>query len=54
MSQFAAGVEPLTRTEAHVLVLVDSGLSNREIAGALSITVGTVKCTLTACTRSYR
>ena len=46
MSQFAAGVEPLTRTEAHVLVLVDSGLSNREIAGALSITVGTVKCNL--------
>ena len=46
MSQFATGLDPLTKTEAHVLVLVDSGLSNREIAGALSITVGTVKCNL--------
>jgi ATP/maltotriose-dependent transcriptional regulator MalT len=46
MSRFAAGVESLTRTEAHVLALVDSGLSNREIAATLSITVGTVKCHL--------
>src|SRR2546428_6894697 len=46
MSRFAAGVEPLTRTEGHVLALVDGGLSNREIAATLSITVGTVKCNL--------
>jgi ATP/maltotriose-dependent transcriptional regulator MalT len=46
MSRFAAGRESLTRTEGHVLALVDSGLSNREIAAALSITVGTVKCNL--------
>jgi ATP/maltotriose-dependent transcriptional regulator MalT len=46
MSRCAAGVEPLTRTEGHVLALVDSGLSNREIAATLSITVGTVKCNL--------
>ena len=46
MSRFATDVEPLTRTEAHVLVVRDSGLSNREIAGALWITVGTVKCNL--------
>ena len=46
MSRFAAGVEPLTRTEANVLALVDGGLSNREIAATLSITVGTVKCNL--------
>jgi len=29
-----------------VLALVESGLSNREIAATLSITVGTVKCNL--------
>jgi LuxR family transcriptional regulator, maltose regulon positive regulatory protein len=46
MSRCAAGVEPLTRTEGHVLALVDSGFSNREIAATLSITVGTVKCNL--------
>ncbi len=46
MSRFAVGVEPLTRTEGHVLALVDGGLSNREIAATLSITVGTVKCNL--------
>ena len=46
MNRFAIGVERLKRTEAHVLALVDSGLSNRQIAGALSITVGTVKCNL--------
>ena len=46
MSRFTAGVDPLTRTEADVLGLVDSGLSNREIAAALSIAVGTVKCHL--------
>jgi LuxR family maltose regulon positive regulatory protein len=46
MSRFTQGAEALTRTEAHVLALVDSGLSNREISAALSITVGTVKCNL--------
>ena len=42
----SAGVEALTRTERRVLALVDRGLSNQEIAAALSITVGTVKCNL--------
>ena len=42
----SAGVEALTRTEGRVLALVDRGLSNEEIAAALSITVGTVKCNL--------
>jgi ATP/maltotriose-dependent transcriptional regulator MalT len=46
MRWFAGGVEPLTRSEAAVLGLVDSGLSNREIAATLSISVGTVKCHL--------
>ena len=46
MSRFIAGMEPLTTTEGRVLALVDGGLSNREIAVALSITVGTVKCNL--------
>ncbi len=46
MSWFTAGVDPLTRTEADVLGLVDNGLSNREIAATLSISVGTVKCHL--------
>jgi len=46
MSRFAARRESLTRTEGVVLALVDSGLSNREIATVLSITVGTVKCNL--------
>ena len=46
MRRFAAGVEPLTRTESQVLAFVDSGLSNREIAAVLGITVGTVKCNL--------
>ena len=46
MRRFAAEVDPLTTTESHVLALVDSGLSNREIAATLSITVGTVKCNL--------
>jgi len=40
------GVEALTSTEDRVLALVDRGLSNQEIAAALSITVGTVKCNL--------
>jgi ATP/maltotriose-dependent transcriptional regulator MalT len=46
MRWFTAGVDPLTRTEADVLGLVDNGLSNREIAATLSISVGTVKCHL--------
>ena len=46
MSRCIAGTEPLTTTEGRVLALVDIGLSNREIATALSITVGTVKCNL--------
>src|SRR5438270_6377896 len=46
MSWFTAGVDALTRTEADVLGLVDNGLSNREIAATLSISVGTVKCHL--------
>jgi ATP/maltotriose-dependent transcriptional regulator MalT len=46
MSWFAGGVDLLTRSEAAVLGLVDSGLSNREIATTLSISVGTVKCHL--------
>jgi len=46
MSWSAGAVDPLTRTEAEVLGLVDSGLSNREIAATLSISVGTVKCHL--------
>ena len=45
MSWFA-GVNPLTRSEAAVLGLVDSGLSNREIAATLLISEGTVKCHL--------
>lgn len=45
MNRFA-GCTRLTRSEAHVLALVESGLSNREIAAALSITIGTVKCNL--------
>jgi DNA-binding NarL/FixJ family response regulator len=36
----------LTRTEAAVLSLVDSGLSNRQIAATLAISIGTVKCHL--------
>lgn len=46
MSRCIAGTEQLTTTERRVLALVDGGLSNREIAIALSITVGTVKCNL--------
>ena len=46
MSWSAKGGDSLTKGEAEVLGLVDSGLSNREIAAALSITVGTVKCHL--------
>jgi DNA-binding NarL/FixJ family response regulator len=46
MSRCIAGREPLTTTESRVLAFVDGGLSNREIAVALSITVGTVKCNL--------
>ena len=46
MSRCIAGTEQLTTTESRVLALVDGGLSNREIAIALSITVGTVKCNL--------
>jgi LuxR family transcriptional regulator, maltose regulon positive regulatory protein len=34
---------PLTEAESTVLHLVDRGLSNQEIAGCLSIAVGTVK-----------
>ena len=40
------GGDSLTKSETEVLGLVDSGLSNREIAAALSIAVGTVKCHL--------
>ena len=46
MSWSAMGGDSLTKSEAEVLGLVDSGLSNREIAATLSITVGTVKCHL--------
>jgi ATP/maltotriose-dependent transcriptional regulator MalT len=46
MSWFTVRVDPLTTAEADVLGLVDSGLSNREIAATLSISVGTVKCHL--------
>ena len=42
----SVGVDALTRTEGRVLGLVDRGLSNEEIAAALSIAVGTVKCNL--------
>lgn len=42
----ARGGNSLTKSEAGVLGLVDSGLSNREIAATLSIAVGTVKCHL--------
>ena len=38
--------DALTKAEAGVLDLVDSGLSNHEIAVRLSIGVGTVKCHL--------
>jgi ATP/maltotriose-dependent transcriptional regulator MalT len=33
----------LTHAEANVLALVESGLSNQEIAQSMSITVGTIK-----------
>jgi len=33
----------LTHAEAKVLALVESGLSNQEIAQSMSITVGTIK-----------
>src|SRR3989442_15323185 len=46
MSWSATGGDSLTNSEAKVLSLVDSGLSNREIAATLSIAVGTVKCHL--------
>ena len=46
MTWITAGVEPLTSAEVGVLGLADSGLSNREIAVTLSISVGTVKCHL--------
>jgi ATP/maltotriose-dependent transcriptional regulator MalT len=46
MSQFGAALDALTKSEREVLSLVDRGLSNREIAATLSITVGTVKCHL--------
>ena len=42
----ATGGNSLTKSETEVLALVDRGLSNREIAAALSIAVGTVKCHL--------
>ena len=38
--------DSLTSSQAEVLGLADSGLSNREIAATLSIAVGTVKCHL--------
>jgi ATP/maltotriose-dependent transcriptional regulator MalT len=46
MSWSAKGGDSLTKSESEVLGLVDSGLSNREIAATLSIAVGTVKCHL--------
>src|ERR1700704_2094051 len=46
MNWFTVRVDPLTTAEADVLGLVDTGLSNREIAATLSISVGTVKCHL--------
>jgi ATP/maltotriose-dependent transcriptional regulator MalT len=46
MTRFDGKVDHLTTTESHILALVESGLSNRDIATALSITVGTVKCNL--------
>ncbi len=46
MSWSATGGDSLTKSETEVLGLVDSGLSNREIAATLSIAVGTVKCHL--------
>ena len=46
MSWSATGGDSLTKSETEVLGLVDSGLSNQEIAATLSIAVGTVKCHL--------
>jgi len=46
MGWFSEGRDALTKTEAEVLALVDSGLSNQEIAAHLAIAVGTVKCHL--------
>src|SRR5437773_6689003 len=54
MSWSAKGGDSLTKGEAEVLGLVDSGLSNREIAAALSIAVGTVKCHLIGAMKSLR
>jgi len=40
-------IEPLTAREVEVLRLIQSGLSNQEIAGRLFISVPTVKCHIT-------
>jgi DNA-binding NarL/FixJ family response regulator len=39
----AAGAQQLTTREREILRLIDGGLSNKEIAGRLSIEVATVK-----------
>lgn len=36
-------LDRLTHAEVHVLAMVESGLSNQEIAKSMSITVGTIK-----------
>lgn len=46
MSTFDIGEESLTNAESAVLVLVDNGLSNHQIAVELSVAIGTVKCHL--------
>lgn len=46
MNSDYTGKDDLTPAEAMVLSLVDTGLSNREIAATLTIAVGTVKCHL--------
>jgi ATP/maltotriose-dependent transcriptional regulator MalT len=43
---YACRTIALTKAEAAVLSLVDSGLSNQQIAAVLAISIGTVKCHL--------